>query len=49
LIGVGVFATRVRDSLDGKKLAASPGFPERRTDDRGVFRFYGLAPGAYLI
>jgi hypothetical protein len=38
----------VRDS-DGKKLTASPGFPERRTDDRGGFRFYGLAPGAYLI
>ena len=48
LIGIGVFATRVRDS-EGKTLAASPGFPERRTDDRGVFRFYGLAPGAYLL
>jgi len=48
LIGIGVFATRVRDS-EGKRLAASPGFPERRTDDRGVFRLYGLMPGAYLI
>jgi hypothetical protein len=48
VIGVGVFATRVRDS-QGKMLGASPGFPERRTDDRGVFRFYGLAPGAYLL
>jgi carboxypeptidase family protein len=49
LVGVGVFASRVRDE-DGKKLAASfPGYPERRTDDRGVFRLYGLLPGAYLL
>src|SRR5204863_3150694 len=39
--------TRVRDQ-DGKKVP--PGIlRERRTDDRGAFRIYGLAPGAYLI
>ena len=49
LVGVGVFAARVRDA-DGKKLQASyPGGNERRTDDRGIFRMYGLPPGAYII
>lgn len=48
LVGVGVFAIRVRDE-DGKKLTASFGSRERSTDDRGVFRLYGLLPGAYLI
>jgi hypothetical protein len=49
LVGVGVFAARVRDA-DGKKLPASyPGGNERRTDDRGIFRMYGLPPGAYII
>lgn len=49
LVGVGVFASRVRDE-NGKKLATSfPGYPERRTDDRGAFRLYGLSPGAYVL
>lgn len=48
LVGVGVFATRVRDT-EGRKVLASLGYPERRTDDRGVFRFYGLIPGSYLV
>jgi hypothetical protein len=47
LVGAGVFATRVRDQ-EGKKVPASL-FRERRTDDRGAFRIYGLPPGAYLI
>lgn len=49
LVGVGVFASRVRDA-DGKKLQTGfPGGFERRTDDRGVFRMYGLMPGAYIL
>jgi hypothetical protein len=49
LIGVGVFAAQVKDA-DGKKLhTAIPGGFERRTDDRGVFRIYGLPPGAYVL
>jgi hypothetical protein len=49
LVGLGVFATRVRDA-DGKKVQATyPGSYERRTDDRGIFRLYGLPPGAYVI
>ncbi len=48
LVAVGVYAIRVRDEAD-KPLTPSMGFHERSTDDRGVYRFYGLLPGAYLI
>ena len=49
LVGVGVFATRVRDAAGKKIFTAIPSGFERRTDDRGVFRLYGLPPGAYLV
>jgi hypothetical protein len=49
LIGVGVFATRVRDAAGKKIFTSFPGGYERRTDDRGVFRFWNLAPGAYVL
>ena len=48
VVAVGVYAIRVRDEAD-KPLTAPQGFPERSTDDRGVYRFYGLLPGGYLI
>src|SRR4030095_10196519 len=32
-----------------KLLPPSMGFRERATDDRGVYRFYGLSPGSYLV
>jgi hypothetical protein len=48
LVAVGVYALRVRDEAD-KPLTPSMGFGERATDDRGVYRFYGLLPGGYLI
>jgi hypothetical protein len=48
LVGVSVFATRVRDAAGKKIFTATSGF-ERRTDDRGVFRLYGLPPGAYIL
>lgn len=47
LTSVQVTATRVRDE-EGKKLNAAAGF-SRLTDDRGVYRIYGLAPGKYLL
>jgi len=47
-IAVGVHAIRVRDE-EGKPLSAPVLFRERSTDDRGVYRFYGLLPGAYLV
>jgi hypothetical protein len=37
----------VRDP-EGKKVPASL-LRERRTDDRGAFRIYGLPPGAYVV
>jgi hypothetical protein len=46
-----VFAIRLR-ALDDQSPGNSPGFAraiERATDDRGVYRFYGLLPGVYLI
>lgn len=44
LVAVGVHAIRVRDE-EGKLLSAPTLFRERSTDDRGVYRFYGLSPG----
>jgi hypothetical protein len=48
LVAVGVNAIRVRDEA-GKPLASTMGFHERSTDDRGIYRLYGLLPGSYLI
>src|SRR6266550_7551175 len=48
LVAVGVYAIRLRDEAE-KPLTPSIGFHERSTDDRGVYRFYGLLPGSYLI
>jgi hypothetical protein len=49
LVALSVRAMRVRD-LDGR--ATQGGFPfsgEDRTDDRGVYRIYGLQPGTYVV
>lgn len=49
VVAVGVRAFRVRD-LDGR--AAPPYFNNGstgRTDDRGVYRLYGLQPGVYVV
>jgi hypothetical protein len=51
VIGVPVVAERVRDEY-GRRLPAPEkvGFlSQRQTDDRGVYRLYGLAQGSYLI
>ena len=47
-IAANVRAIRVRDD-DGKALPSALVTRERLTDDRGVYRIYGLPPGAYLI
>lgn len=50
VIAVPVRALRVRDSTGRAPAARFSGFsPERMTDDRGVYRIYGLPPGTYLI
>lgn len=49
VVGLGVRAYRVRD-LDGRPFTSgyNPGL-EDRTDDRGVYRIYGLLPGVYVV
>ena len=49
LVGVRVRALMVRDS-SGKPLRSRvPGWGERTTDDRGIYRIYGLAPGTFIV
>lgn len=49
VVGIGVRAYRVGD-LDGRpfRFGYNPGF-EDKTDDRGVYRIYGLLPGVYVV
>nr|AUN37847.1 hypothetical protein [uncultured bacterium] len=49
VIGVRVRAVRVRDAKGQTIKSAQFGSQERTTDDRGVYRIYGLVPGTYLI
>ncbi len=51
VIGIGVRAVRVKDE-QGRPLgaAAASGFVQgRQTDDRGIYRLYGLAHGSYIV
>jgi hypothetical protein len=49
LVGVKVRALMVRDT-SGKPLRGRvPGWGERTTDDRGIYRIYGLAPGSFIV
>jgi Carboxypeptidase regulatory-like domain len=52
VVGVGVQAQMVRD-LEGRRglpFSMNPtDFFGRHTDDRGIYRIYGLAPGAYVV
>ncbi len=47
LIGVQVNATITRDA-DGNPVRGDGGRP-RFTDDRGLYRIYGLSPGTYVV
>lgn len=48
MVQAGVRAILIRDATG--KPPSSPRFPlERLTDDRGVYRIYGLATGTYLV
>src|SRR5207253_270877 len=47
-VAVSVRAFRVRDQ-DGKSLTTTNQFGERLTDDRGIYRIYGLPPGSYVV
>jgi hypothetical protein len=48
VIAVPVRAVRVRDQ-NGKVVPFPIAYRERLTDDRGVYRLYGLPPGTYLV
>ena len=48
LCGVPVQAHRVRDAAGRTELIAQHG-NNATTDDRGIYRIYGLLPGAYLV
>lgn len=48
VIAASVRAFRVRDE-NGKPTKGSSALAERMTDDRGVYRLYGLLPGTYIV
>lgn len=49
VIAIRVRANMVRDSKGQIPRTPSFGFLEQSTDDRGIYRIYGLAPGTYLV
>ena len=48
VIAIHVTAIRVRDH-EGRPAKDTIGATPRRTDDRGVYRIYGLQPGSYIV
>jgi protocatechuate 3,4-dioxygenase beta subunit len=48
VIGIRVRAYLIRDG-EGRKPTTAAFSGERTTDDRGIYRMYGLAPGTYLV
>ncbi len=48
VIGVQVGATMTRDA-EGNPVRQQSGGRPRATDDRGVYRLYGMAPGTYVV
>ncbi len=48
ITGVYISALMVRDA-EGFKVRQSTGGRTRMTDDRGIYRLYGLAPGTYIV
>jgi hypothetical protein len=49
IVGVRVRALRIRDVKGKATPGPQFGMLERVTDDRGIYRIYGLAPGTYLV
>lgn len=49
VIGVRVRAVMVRTAKGEAPRAGAAAYHERNTDDRGVYRLFGLPPGTYLI
>ena len=49
IVGIRVRALRLRDPKGQVSRTPQFGQVERSTDDRGIYRIYGLAPGTYLV
>lgn len=49
IVGIRIRAVRIRDPKGQVIRTPQFGNTERTTDDRGIYRIYGLAPGSYLI
>lgn len=49
VVAVRVRATMTRDAQGATPKIVSFGFGEQSTDDRGVYRIYGLRPGTYIV
>ena len=49
LVAVVVRATMIRDVKGQSSRMAGFGSPEQTTDDRGVYRMFGLVPGTYIV
>jgi protocatechuate 3,4-dioxygenase beta subunit len=49
IVGIRVRALRVRDAEGRQPRTPSFGIGDRPTDDRGIYRIYGLLPGTYLV
>ena len=48
MVGAEVSATMVRDA-EGYSVRDAPEGEPRMTDDRGIYRMYGLRPGSYIV
>ncbi|HEU4833331.1 MAG TPA: carboxypeptidase-like regulatory domain-containing protein [Pyrinomonadaceae bacterium] len=49
VIAVRVRATLIRDARGEPPKVSSFGVNEQSTDDRGIYRIYGLRPGTYIV
>lgn len=49
VINVPVRVTRIRDAKGKIQKLPAFAFNEQSTDDRGIYRIYGLSPGTYLV
>ena len=49
IVGIRVKAAMVRDLNDGSPVEPFFRMQEKLTDDRGIYRIYGLAPGTYVV
>jgi hypothetical protein len=49
IAAIRVHASMVRDAQGQRPTGMSFAFLERQTDDRGIYRIYGVTPGTYLV